>query len=572
MLFTLCFSSFLSYLFAQQSPFGDNLHKNVNVIYDFNRTPISHRIYQYKTEKDFKNVQKVWYGKGVFFDLIINPYLYDVNVTSRQALDGGIDDENAINVFQSSFESVTKKIDTAKQVLNNASKNIGATKTTNPEDAEVKDVFSDLKKEVPALQTSDAINKLFAADLMNKDIATIIEGTNNYSPALQTIIGNIKSAYLKLLNKSMPENNRNDYLVARKDFLQQTQAFDNELAELDNYVQTLNDAMLDVLKDGLNPESILQNMDNTLQGGISYSLDNFLFYAPSNKFFFKHDIDSIFRILTEKYNTLAYTNDTISFKQSKLFMLDSVLYNRYDSAYRQINLANVNVLTQSIVQVIKDLKFNKNVFLHRYHVEFAKEDSVIFNVRITKSSRYDSIMAMYGIKPKLIDTSFTYPLPVKGCFKLNYSVGMSFLYKSLRKISFYFDSLAGNLEGTHDTVYIRKGKQTNRYQPVVSAFAHAYLKFGGWFTPAITVGISTNPTDLSNSSFMLGTSIIFGHSSRFIATIGVAGTSVDYLKSKYDTDIPYLKKDLAGVSESDLVEKTFRAGMFFGFSYNLSKK
>ena len=114
----------------------------------------------------------------------------------------------------------------------------------------------------------------------------------------------------------------------------------------------------------------------------------------------------------------------------------------------------------------------------------------------------------------------------------------------------------------------RLWKQIKTIILFVSAYTHAYLKLGGYFNPALTFGVST---DLNNTAYMFGFSAIFGHQSRLIGTLGIAGAKVDFLRGNYSTSKVYNVANLKGVDEAGLTEKVFKTGFFFGLSYNISK-
>ena len=140
----------------------------------------------------------------------------------------------------------------------------------------------------------------------------------------------------------------------------------------------------------------------------------------------------------------------------------------------------------------------------------------------------------------------------------------------LRAKEYYYSVPLESLEEDDDAVTIKEKESINDFMPAIAAYTHGYLKLGGWFTPAITIGLSTNPTDFSNASYFLGGSLICGQQSRLIFTFGLAGSNVDVLKARYDVGGDYTKGDFINIQESELTEKAFQSGWFFGVSYNIS--
>jgi hypothetical protein len=166
------------------------------------------------------------------------------------------------------------------------------------------------------------------------------------------------------------------------------------------------------------------------------------------------------------------------------------------------------------------------------------------------------------------DTVFKFPpMPFRtyGGFRLNFSTGLGFSF--LNNDKGFVKEKAGN-----DSFHIRGVSAQSAFTPSIVAFMHAYWRAKHRVNPALTVGISTNPTDLMSTKFFFGGSAILGQNRRFILSAGVTGGQADRLARNFEKDKIYANADYTGLEDKDLVDKKFRLGLFFGFSYNLSVK
>jgi hypothetical protein len=166
------------------------------------------------------------------------------------------------------------------------------------------------------------------------------------------------------------------------------------------------------------------------------------------------------------------------------------------------------------------------------------------------------------------DSVFKFPtIPFKtyGGFRLNFSTGLAFTFIS-RDIFYYKEKAAG------DSFFIRKGTEMDAFIPSIAGYMHAYWRANHKVTPTITIGLSTNPTNLETTRFFLGGSLIFGDNRRFILSAGITGGNVNRLEKRFKEDMRYADADFAGLEDEDFMEKKFKIGVFLGVSYNLSAK
>jgi hypothetical protein len=549
--------------------------KHISIVYDFNKRDVPDSIKEFGRGRPMHLVQNVWFGKRAYIQIIVNPYLYDVHISSKQVTDDGLNDSDAAKIFTDAITTLQKgitKTDTSSkktffepkvqaiqndvpfnQVLNSAKFIVQQT----PQDFDVttQNTIIKLKKNIDNFPTSTPLIAYSIADLKNN--------ISNYSKPIQNFI-NIGWAHfseIKAIVQNQADIERAQYINERNNFLDAIHNFDTCVDNLKTFLDASDHSFMLMLSDWYSPLQMRNKIEEDLRYYNYDSINGFIQQSSFLIYRYQDELTQSYRALGQSLNSLQELKNSFMAYKEHRFSDDSTLFSQYDSAYKLISSSHPEVIIKTISGMLRNLQ-NPNAFVHPYHTDFLKADTLAYTIQLRPSARYDSLIKLYNIKLYHID-SFTYIVPVKGNFKLNFSVGLSFVHGNLKSTSYYFQP--DENDNTKETII--QAKKTNSFRPVVSAFAHAYLKLGGYINPALTFGISS---DLTNATYMLGGSCIFGHQSRFIMTVGIAGGSVDFLKGKYDLNKTYLVSDLKGISESDLAEKTFKTGLFLGFSYNIS--
>ena len=175
---------------------------------------------------------------------------------------------------------------------------------------------------------------------------------------------------------------------------------------------------------------------------------------------------------------------------------------------------------------------------------------------------------------------YIYSVPVKGKFKWAIGPSLNFHFgKSLINETYSLDSsrglVPGNSTNLKDTFNISKNPQRAKLIPYVGFMAHFYWQSNKMITPAISVGLSTSPTQLSDLRAYLGASAIIGGpiKGKLIFSAGLAGAAVDRLKPNLAEGFNQKNRILFNgnnlPSPDQLVDKVFAIGGFFGMTYNL---
>lgn len=192
--------------------------------------------------------------------------------------------------------------------------------------------------------------------------------------------------------------------------------------------------------------------------------------------------------------------------------------------------------------------------------------------------------AKVNIKPKpayaniVPSDSFVYRFPVKGKFEWAIGAALNFhASASLLNQSFQIDSTR-LIDGMakKDTFTIKKNSNRNKMIPSIGMMAHFYWQQHSDITPGIVFGLSTSSVELKDLRAYLGVScIVGGLTDKLFFNTGLALGWVDRLKANLEigenpkSQIPF-NGDNVG-SPDQLVEKAFKVGWFFGFTYRLSK-
>ncbi len=247
------------------------------------------------------------------------------------------------------------------------------------------------------------------------------------------------------------------------------------------------------------------------------------------------------------------TIPTTSFDEEVRHITSIITKLKSDSAQNDLAIKSDNI-THILQELTKDTSFvvERGPFL-------VNDSDVFLFQTILVSKKEDTTMNIP-------------PIPIKtfGGIRFNFSTGFAFHFGGLLNESFRLEKRLP-VSGA-DSFYIRKNDQRNQFLPAIAAFMHIYRKCPCDPQFAYTFGLSTNPTDLSTTTFYTGGSLVLTSDRLFILTAGVAGGLADRLVAKYTRDGLYSYADHTGLQDKDLLEKRFRLGFFIGVSYNLSKK
>lgn len=522
------------------------------IIYDFNRAQPG-IIYQHNNSR-IKQISKPWFGKRAMLTVKINPYLYDVLISSRQVVDGGVSDSAAMRAFINALDTLrTKK--NIEETRKSAEKQSVPTASNKVEDAlEASGVAPAIAAKVGDIANSMKISTI--------EIANVEANKNTDLKIFKEELRHAREIYdLQKAKQEEYNNLRKKFFTELDTFLAKAKLQQDLLEDCDYLISV-------VLTDHVDDNKIIDKIKSYCLYKNLGAYDSVSIRLNYWMRTYQGQMNAAFDKLEISYMELSEMANRIRSESDFYRVADSISFNKARNTREEFAGSGPTNIAMGVCMMLNNI-ISGTSFLHPHHSVLIERDTLIYKIITRPSMRYNSLINRYGIKSYFID-SFDYKIPVKGTFKLNFSIGMAFLYNSLRSTSYFLSPSPANLPDDSSLVQIREGKKTNRFQPAIGAFAHAYLKMGGYITPAITIGVSTNPTDFSDASYFLGLSTIFGHQNRFIFTAGMCGSKVEYLKGKYQLNKDYYKRDFLNINDTDLSEKTFRAGLFFAVSYNLS--
>ncbi len=273
------------------------------------------------------------------------------------------------------------------------------------------------------------------------------------------------------------------------------------------------------------------------------------------------------RYLTRTENIYEDLRNIDALFSINTFSHNSTIYAGNRKKAQDILNENVGDISRAFMVFLDNLN-NPRLFERNYPPRFATANSFRFHISVVPTARAKSLLQAYQISVR--DTSLPpYTIPVKHFLKLNLSTGLAFLFAGAIPKAYYFSTPKDQL-GDSDFVSIKKGKGTSSLVPKVALFTHLYLTNGKWIKPSLTIGLSTNPADPSETAYLMGGSLIIGNHRRIVLTAGTALANVDRLKSRFNdlVDKEKMKTYFDGIDEAALVEKRLSIGGFFGISYN----
>ncbi len=547
-----------------------NYAKEGLILYNFDSKTMEPMasVYQMHSSRDkktitYKTVRKLWYNNWVNFKVIINPFLYDVNITPRQVNDGGLVDTMEMRMFTSALLKLSEN----KTALDTA-KSSAAVPEKKPEPKSAEDAADSLLKKISASAAEKRIIKNEISKLSDVEEVYYKNQSGDLTSNNFAVRAVVKDQIDDEFSAIRREKRKVDVFTKKKEsFHDLTNAFFNKTKSLQSYFDICENAIIKILQDGTR-QQILESLNNYTIGERQGCLDSFLCHLSPYFWVYNNEMDEAYRNLQIAYAELESSLFKARYYDGISIKSDSIVKGFADTLYRHFNSLNPQILSKGLMSIITNLK-NEDCFTVAAPAALLVKDSVVYTIETKTSARFASLITKYGIKNSNV-RKFDYSVPVKGNFKVNFSVGGAFMFSTLREKDYHFDTPLESLSSDSSQVEIIEKKGANNFMPSIAAYIHGYIKFGGWFTPALTVGLSTNPNDLTNASYFGGLSLICGQQSRLIFTFGRAASSINVIKPKYDVSKDYIKKDFVNIQESDLVKKAFKSGWFLGVSYNIS--
>ncbi|MFN8155729.1 MAG: hypothetical protein U0Y08_15650 [Bacteroidia bacterium] len=245
-----------------------------------------------------------------------------------------------------------------------------------------------------------------------------------------------------------------------------------------------------------------------------------------------------------------FNNDEAKVKSSVSNLLQEV-----ESIKATFDKTVYSEIFQNINLLFNELRNENNFFVVSDPVQ-AEKDVINFDIKITPRKDLTNVT-------NLENRQFSTSVPIKGGVKIDFSTGL-FITTGLHDRRYSLNqSSTDSLSST-----ISENKNNNVAQISLGALMHISPRTTKYFKPGFTFGFGLNSTDISNANVFLGISGMFGSQERFIASLGLSLAQVDYLKGEYGLNKEYITTKI----NSELTEKTTRAGFFISLTYNLTNK
>ena len=262
-----------------------------------------------------------------------------------------------------------------------------------------------------------------------------------------------------------------------------------------------------------------------------------------------------FKTAYELYLIDEKVKNKFSDDENKIRISVSNLLQEVESIKSTFDKTNYDEIFQNIYLLFIQLRNENNFFVVSNPVQ-AEKDVIKFDIKITPRKDITNVA-------NLENRQFSTTVPIKGGVKIDFSTGL-FITTGLHDKRYSLNqSPTDSLSST-----ISENKNNNVAQISLGALMHISKRTTNCFKPGFTFGFGLNSTDISNASVFLGISGIFGSKERFIASLGLSLSQVDYLKGEYELNKGYLTTKIS----SELTEKTTRGGLFLSLTYNLTNK
>lgn len=254
-------------------------------------------------------------------------------------------------------------------------------------------------------------------------------------------------------------------------------------------------------------------------------------------------------------------------------------------------VANLEVLNTKLTLIAKehnfssainDMKTNINKVATAYSGE--NLSTLVKNVTAIKNNYQNSISAEYEVRgDSVICARGDYlqindigmgidfsPIKIKDGTRIDFSVGLAVNIGDVTGWNYTLNKV------NDSTIYLITDKENRILVPSPVVMVHWYVtrcKNAAWM---LSFGVSPDIITLTDAKFFVGGGI-GGFSSnkimrRFVISAGVSFGAADVLKAKYrnkDREPNNNFHSFGNISDSDLTEKSYRAGGFLSFTWNL---
>ncbi|HLP46115.1 MAG TPA: hypothetical protein VK469_09220 [Candidatus Kapabacteria bacterium] len=291
-------------------------------------------------------------------------------------------------------------------------------------------------------------------------------------------------------------------------------------------------------------------------------------------------------LVKERNENFEYNLDSIVPKFTRWLMEAKEAYNEIDidwfkksenKLYDKFSLGDIQIIElckermdktiemdiigkiQTLISVIR----KPENFVQSITIPTVDSDEVHFTARI--EALPNSVSTTDSVS-KIID-----PIVVKvsSGWAINFSTGVVFHYKAHDR-SYRLERSSTQGSDLNSTTYtIEENENKNSITPSVAGLMHIYprsvrsVKWGG-----LVFGIGTKDTEKFH--YYLGTSLMLGSPRRFVVNFGIVITKIDFLKTEYTKGGSITLPTATDITKLTLVEKQFKAKLFFGFTYNLT--
>jgi hypothetical protein len=306
-----------------------------------------------------------------------------------------------------------------------------------------------------------------------------------------------------------------------------------------------------------------QTMKKTIATLASVLFLNFsLLYGQEEKGNDHKEINSLQRTFVFDFTTKLWTySEESKYRKRKVYFL--IPY-KSQPAIRVIHLPSIDYkvkIETAFFDVTPKTEAVKNDTTFKLF-EKNKEDNIVYTetMNVVDSDEVNYTVTISDENDKIVHITQVYA-KVYGGLKIDLSTGV--LFHNL------FDESYGYVAGANSQSSISKDKNNGVVKPLFPVvLTHFYWRAKGIISPGFSLGLGID--DSGKAGYYLGPAVLLGDRQRAVISLGLALRPTNTLKGRYAEG--QLLDDSSKPDVSDLVESVYKAGLFFGITYNLTAK
>ncbi|KAF0200055.1 MAG: hypothetical protein FD170_3804 [Bacteroidetes bacterium] len=298
----------------------------------------------------------------------------------------------------------------------------------------------------------------------------------------------------------------------------------------------------------------------------------FLLYSPEPFDSIRKQKERVLRIYLgndiSQIQILAKCNESIGELDGLYYELSDVLTrmndrSRLDPAFTKLSSFHTSIARDKYGELFKQIVIIYNAInINNWTVNYQTTNISDKADRIFYSLEFKPISNEYTLP--IQTKNYDYNFDIRGGIKVDVSAGLLYNLK-------LNDQQVRLEKETDTTTRLIKINNQNNFIPSVGALFNVYFRNEASIKPTFNFGVGTN---IDKLRYYLGFGLLVGKSERIIINFGAVGGEVKTISDEYKEETTILAGSTSNWQNTDFMQKgdTFRIGMYFGVTYNLSGK